>query len=452
MGTSTSEKWDMAASSKMTLSIQLISDSGEPIVDSVITGSGTELRDQMSQLFIGKLPTGILPGTDVDAPQQPQYSSEGGFIGGQSNPAADYKLSGANAGSIGGERTKQVGADGVAYDNSLGRPPIDAISLDERSRQIYQQQQNQSVGQSDGGGSRVNQESNVRNYELGNYETGVMINPERHQFDKAAVQEAERRKASTLDSVGVPYEVAGVTNKIKNIHRVGGERVKEMDHFVAAVSTPVVDVMLKGPDGKLVKAKRNNDIGTHVGISTRDAKLGKSVLLSVIARGFKWPVLVESSYMNSGDQKRTKHEEISSNACSFISLIHDAFHVLNLPVEDLSRCVHFYYMTTLRMDELVCCMSPSTKKLYLNVQAFQQQMYSETSETRPGGPLRSTIRKTTYHEALSTWVSRIHLAIRDGQWSNVQWIQSSKKNGDPCMGLYDAKNRARYEQLKNNYR
>ena len=77
MGTSTSEKWDMAASSKMTLSIQLISDSGEPIVDSVITGSGTEPRDQMSQLFIGKLPTGILLGTDVDAPQQPQYSSEG---------------------------------------------------------------------------------------------------------------------------------------------------------------------------------------------------------------------------------------------------------------------------------------------------------------------------------------------------------------------------------------
>lgn len=467
---------------KMILSIQLINaDSGDPIVDKVITGNGLELRDQMTELLgqsilgtslvngpqheqVSQLPHSNVPvggnnNSDVKngdfslvAPP-PMYSSEGGFAGGDGSADPNYKLSGANAGIQGGERTRteQVGADGVAYDNSLNsgrtgngnnnndRPPTDSISVDERTRQIQQQQ---SLG--DGGGSRVNRESNARNYELGNYETGVMINPDRHQFDSNAVQEAERRKAPTLDSVGVPYEVAGVTSKIKNIHRVGGERVKEMDHFVAAVSTPVVDVLLTGPDGKLVKAKRDNDVGTHVGISTRDAKLGRSAHVFVDARGAKWPILVEEAYNNLNDGGR-KQSEISGHAAAFIDLIHDVFFVLNLSVQEMPESVQFYYMTTLRMDELVCCMSPSKKKLFLNVQAFQQQMYTDA-----GAPMNS-IRQNAYSEALSSWITRVHLAIRDEQWSSIKWIKRrDKRYGDPCMGLYDVQNRMRYEGIKEN--
>jgi hypothetical protein len=310
---------------------------------------------------------------------------------------------------------------GDRHSNSR-RPPTDSISVDERTRQIQQQQ---SLG--DGGGSRVNRESNMRNYELGNYETGVMINPDRHHFDKNAVQEAERRKAPTLDSIGVPYEVAGVTNKIKNIHRVGGERVKEMDHFVAAVSTPVVDVLLTGPDGSLVKAKRDNDVGTHVGISTRDAKLGRSVHVPVNTRGMQWPVLIEEVYNKLRDGGE-KEAEIRAHAAAFIDLIHDVFFVLNLSLPDLSQAVQFYYMTTLRMDELVCCMSRSKQMLFLNIQAFQQQMYSD--EATPG-----RIRVSAYPEALSSWITRVHLAIHDAQWSNISWIKSrDKRFGDPCMG------------------
>jgi hypothetical protein len=47
-----------------------------------------------------------------------------------------------------------------------------------------------------------------------------------------------------LISMGVPVVVAAVNSKIRNIHRVAGERVKEMDHFVASVTVPVVRLAL----------------------------------------------------------------------------------------------------------------------------------------------------------------------------------------------------------------
>ena len=38
----------------------------------------------------------------------------------------------------------------------------------------------------------------------------------------------------------VMYEVAAVGTKLRNVMRMGGERVKEMDHFVDFVKTPKV--------------------------------------------------------------------------------------------------------------------------------------------------------------------------------------------------------------------
>ena len=42
------------------------------------------------------------------------------------------------------------------------------------------------------------------------------------------------------------FETTALGAKLRNTHRVGGERVKEMDHFVASVETP--RVVNKTPD------------------------------------------------------------------------------------------------------------------------------------------------------------------------------------------------------------
>jgi hypothetical protein len=134
---------DSAEKKKMILSIQLISaDSGEPIVDSVITGNSLELGSQMTELLgqnilmtsnftdhhahLEQVPQQRNGGSDGLSlvPPPPIYSSKGGFAGGSGDVNSNFKLSGANAGIQGGERTKpqQVSSDGVAFDNSIMGP------------------------------------------------------------------------------------------------------------------------------------------------------------------------------------------------------------------------------------------------------------------------------------------------------------------------------------------
>jgi hypothetical protein len=99
------------------------------------------------------------------------------------------------------------------------------------------------------------------------------------------------------------------------------------------------------------------------------------------------------------------------------------------------------------MDDLVCCMSPTEKRLFINVQAFQQQMYASLEQ--PG-----SINSESYGEALSSWVSRVHLAIRDERWRDVAWIaQSRGSTGEqrPTKGMYCRANREELERMKTLY-
>ena len=75
-------------------------------------------------------------------------------------------------------------------------------------------------------------------------------------------------------------------------------RVQEMDHFVAAVATPKIEVLLKGHDGNIVKAPEANDIGNPCGlVYTRCAPAKKLLYTGRFwpYRGF--PVLIDSSYV-----------------------------------------------------------------------------------------------------------------------------------------------------------
>jgi hypothetical protein len=252
-------------------------------------------------------------------------------------------MSSTDSSSSSNSNSNSNSKNGASTSGSAADPPVHAISLEERAMQMLTEQQGSSGARlEDGGGSRVNRESNQRNYELGNYERSVMVHPDRHRFAPEEAGEKVKLKVGNLASTGVrilfycssffsclcvslilssiaaclhsltphdtslmsippspnqssidtiltlliitlqvPYETAGVTNKIKNIHHVGGERVKEMDHFVAAVATPVVEVFLKDKHGKVVSSKDQNDIGAHVAACTYSVLCSSFTFLSV---------------------------------------------------------------------------------------------------------------------------------------------------------------------------
>ena len=367
----------------------------------------------------------------------PIFNSESG-LGGEDV----FVKSGANAGLAGGERTdSQVyTSEGVAFDNALSAnrgstvprgggtrstPSLDIITENERNSQIL----------SDGGGSRVNRSADSRNYELGNYERSVIVDNSRHNFDRAAAI-AEAEAAGNAESrfqdpsgVGVPYEVAGVGSRIKNLHRVGGQRVPEMDHFVAAVATPKIEVLLKGDDGNLVVAPTANDIGTHVALSTRDTNLNRSFSIQVdCGQAGMFPVLIDSSYVKADP---TLVKTIVDIAQVFVGLLATCMgDILRLPCAP--KNLQLYYMTTMRSDELCCCTSPKQgHKLYVNVQYFQQQLYCTDS-----APFYLLPDKCS--EALQVWCTRIQMAVREG---NPPWASESAKKG-----LYDRGNRERFHQ------
>jgi hypothetical protein len=263
----------MSTTNRMTLSIQLIDDSGEALIDSVIQGETNELRGELGRLFKGteifnisdlspalqtelvqqsanltqrgdaRAPRSRPDTTTAPAPttttttttasaegkeEAPVYSSDTGFRGAVQDQA-NFVVSGANQGKAGGERTRSqvYGLDGTPYDNSMGMgmgstdnsnsskygastpgsaadPPVNAISLEERAMQMLTEQQSSSGGRlNDGGGSRVNRETNQRNYELGNYEKSVMVHTDRHRFAPEEAEERVKLEVGNLASTGV---------------------------------------------------------------------------------------------------------------------------------------------------------------------------------------------------------------------------------------------------------
>jgi hypothetical protein len=86
-------------------------------------------------------------------------------------------------------------------------------------------------------GARVNPDSQQRRYELDGYEDSVYIDTSRSE---ASTVRSDRPNPEQPEGNAVMYEVAAVSAKLRNVGIVGGERVKEMDHYVAQVETPVV--------------------------------------------------------------------------------------------------------------------------------------------------------------------------------------------------------------------
>ena len=92
----------------------------------------------------------------------------------------------------------------------------------------------------------MNPYSQERHYEIGGYEQYAFIDPNRSlstALPKGGNSPQQKLPVKAVEST-VLFETVALGAKLQNTHKMGGERVKEMDHFVASIETPRVNVKL----------------------------------------------------------------------------------------------------------------------------------------------------------------------------------------------------------------
>lgn len=413
--------------------------------------------------------------------QQPQQDDVSKQLGFSSNRRSN-NLNENSSSSSSSNRSNRQAAVGPHQ-----RAPTEHITLNDRNTQLQQQrQQDRERGGGggggrleDGGGSRVNQSSTTRLYSLENYEKSVYIDPQRHL--NLPETEAKEREATDLRNVGVPVEVAAVSAKIRNIHRVAGERVKEMDHFVASVETPIVRLALPGTEASETGAaggKRitKNDIGAYLQASFKKTGLDQSVLLTVPTGrsiGSSVPlmhahdmagctIMVEGQYVNNATTRARlaphETEYILRYASIFMWMLQQLL-VNVLHFECSPKTMQLYYLTTIRADELVCSLSttPGDQRLYFNVLVFQQSLCCGLHDNNPQCPTH--IHRHKLKEVLAHWLNRIVTALyhkKDNQQApplpppfGLATIEANKRGGfgDARLGVFDKAIRSKFYDL-----
>jgi hypothetical protein len=130
--------------------------------------------------------------------------------------------------------------------NKVGPPQV---ALDEKVTLSEQSEQRQRQAQPSN--ARINAKTtDGRIYSIdGGLETQAFIDPNR-TLNEVLSTNSEPKPAppdlkSVVGSPDVLFETTAMGAKLRNQHRIGGERVKEMDHFVASVETPVVRITQK---------------------------------------------------------------------------------------------------------------------------------------------------------------------------------------------------------------
>jgi len=91
---------------------------------------------------------------------------------------------------------------------------------------------------------RVNSSSSARTYALSGYERETWIDPARNVAEVVGGergQKSSRLEATELQAAVMFETAGGLGAKLNNTHIMGGERVKELDFFVASIETPVLN-------------------------------------------------------------------------------------------------------------------------------------------------------------------------------------------------------------------
>lgn len=217
-------------------------------------------------------------------------------------------------------------------------PKHEKITFSERARQLEVSRES----------LRVNPPSDRRLYTLDGYETESYIDP-RRTIDVPLPHGTPQHEAPPQAThTALMFETAAVGVKVRNVHRMGGERVKEMDHFVASVETP--NLKLKLPD--------------IAPLVVREACANAAPVMVPDAGG-PFPVYVQAS-LRAGDAVSS---DVEVCARAFRRALWTVCQILQIPFDSL----RMYYMVTMRADACVCERSKTDGMVYVNLMVFQQQ-------------------------------------------------------------------------------
>lgn len=194
--------------------------------------------------------------------------------------------------------------------------------------------------------TRVVPPSKQRGYDLDGYEEFALIDPKRTMANVLKVDtdwELVDNPPEASDPA-IMYEVAAVATKIRNTHKVGGERVKEMQFFVESVETP--EVRVKAPD-----------------IAPLLQSICEASSLQPITIDGKWPFYIQDKYSPP-----------SESVVAHARILHRLLEIIccEIYTHGMDK-VRLCYMTTIRADFSVAAKSVVDGQWYFNVMAFEQQ-------------------------------------------------------------------------------
>eukprot|EP00047_Mylnosiga_fluctuans_P011498 m.21761 g.21761 ORF g.21761 m.21761 type:complete len:208 (-) comp3664_c0_seq1:156-779(-) len=184
--------------------------------------------------------------------------------------------------------------------------------------------------------------------------------------------------------------------KLRNVHRMGGERVKEMDHFVASIETPVLQVKIPDIAEFVVSGACNGAQPVRIADPAGDFDLFVQAHLR--------------------DPQGSVSADVAAAARAFTRMLGViCTRLLAVPLNQF----RLYYMVTIRADACVCQRSSTDNLIYLNIMAFQQQAAHDPSTLEITGGVR----------VWRYWLQRIAMVVTPP--------------GTPT-GLYDPAIRQRY--------
>ena len=350
----------------------------------------------------GRGPRHSSPSASTPSFQQ-SPNADGTIIGAQGG----YVASGANSGAAGGERVPSHATRKPQQKRGPAQQPLAervlAVPTSNDTREPARIALNAVAG------ARVNPDSHTRRYELDGYETAVYIDPSRTEVD---IVREDKPIPQQEEGNAVMYEVASVFAKLHNIGIVGGERVKEMDHYVASVETPVVRILGNGSPKLPNRTGGGGRPGENVSditvlVARMAADEAKPFPLRSMA-GKKFELRVQQSY-----HPKPPTKQLASFIVAHSGILYDLLQLVLNEILCLPKKVklQLVYMTTIRADTAVAGKG-ADGRLYFNVMAFQQAGCCEGPSGQPTSEDTQPVRvaPSHYYRILRYWTQRAAIA------------------------------------------
>uniref|UniRef100_A0A7S3NL46 RanBP2-type domain-containing protein n=1 Tax=Aureoumbra lagunensis TaxID=44058 RepID=A0A7S3NL46_9STRA len=208
-------------------------------------------------------------------------------------------------------------------------------------------------------------------------------------------------------SEAIAFETVGaIAAKLRNMARLGGERVREMDHFVESkVETEIVQLEENDEEQSLISARK---------LVEREAR--RTLLMN------------GQTYLL--DRNSTQQELIGKYIDLFALVLDRALVILGCPPGTRQSSFRIYYLPTVRADEFVCAKDSDDGYVYVNALAFHQANVCDL-DNKNNHPIR--VRPSMWSIILPYWCHR----LRDLCGNHSAGLYSSEVRHRLAENLFD---------------